>query len=890
LSPKSHAMTQDYEVTTIKSPEVVSGNDLNKLVDNLLLTTYVPASVVVDQNMDIIQFRGSTTLFLKHGTGRASLNLTKLAHPSLVFELRNIVHKARKACLPVRKNSLELIRDGKASYVNIEAVPITDPANQQLFLVLFEEMSVEQFAGGHSFDEGDKRCQTLETELATIRQDMYSIIEEQEASNEALQRTNEEIVSSNEELQSTNEELNSRKEEIQYANEELQRINQELQVRNDQLTETYAYSEAICSTISEATLVLDEHLRVKSANRAFYKTFSTSAELTKGRLIYELGSRQLDVTALRNVLHNVMESGISVQGHEVQINISPVEKRTMVIHARRVVQHGKQTLLLVFEDITAHRREQELLQQRQQWFEELVDNAPAMIWVCQTDGKINFLNKAWTDYTGLLNQDGEITFLGSIHPSDVKSYQSKFAKQFIQRKAFTCEYRLKRADGEYRWVLENARPIYTAENVFIGYTGSSMDMHLQKSLTQQLNRHVDDKTAKLKQANTQLTQTAENLQAVLDSSPAAIGFFKVVGSKKDEATQDFQMAVCNRRFSSQYDSSVKELIGALASRLLGAKQFSDMKQVYQSGKSIYSEHYDVLTRLWSGRSISRHDHGIAITEIDITALKEAHVQENELIRQLNNSYQMIESLSVMKEYVQHRGAFLRTTFHDLRGSFGLVVGAASILDIIETQEERDKVLGIIQRNLTQVANMMNQLLDYSRLESGEETLEIDSFDATALLAELCEGAARTAQEKGLTLAFTGPDQLIVESDQIKVRRITQNLILNAVKYTNEGSVTIKWQLINEQGNDLPQWKLIISDTGPGLPHQLLQKLDPRHHMETALEVDAEALPSLTQGHGEGIGLFIVKRLCELIGGQMKVKSDSSSGTRFYLTFPLFYDR
>lgn len=827
---KSHAMPQEYKVNTVKSPEVVSGNDLDELVDNLLLTRYAPASVVVDQDMEIIQFRGSTTLFLQHGTGKASLNLTKMAHPSLVFELRNMVYKARKTGQPARKDLLEIIRNGKPSYVNIEAVPITNPASQQLFLVLFEEISVDQFEKEHPSDDSDQRSQMLEAELAAM------------------------------------------------------------QVKNDQLTESYAYSEAILSTISEATLMLDEDLRVKSANKAFYKTFSTSAELIEERLIYELGSRQLDVAALRDVLHNVTARGISVQGYEVQINISPDEKRTMVIHARKVVQHGKQIVLLVFEDITAYRREQALFQQRQQWFEELVDNAPAMIWVCQTDGKINFLNKAWTDYTGLSNENGEITFLGSIHPSDIKSYQSEFAKQFAQQKPFTCEYRLKRADGEYRWVLENARPIFTAEGVFIGYTGSSMDIQIHKTLTQQLNRHVDEKTLELKQANAQLTQTAENLQAVLDSSPAAIGFFKVIGSKEDEATLDFEMAVCNKRFSTQYGSPVGELIGALASQLLGVQRLLNMKQVYQSGKPIYHEHYDELTQHWCGRSISRHDHGIAITEIDITALKAAHVQENELITQLNNSYQMIESLSVMKEYVQHRGAFLRTTFHDLRGSFGLVVGAASLLDIIETQEERDKVLGIIQRNLTQVANMMNQLLDYSRLESGEETLQIDTFDATVLLVELCEGAARTAQEKGLTLAFTGPDKIMVDSDPIKVRRITQNLILNAVKYTNEGNVNIKWQLINDQENDLPQWKLTISDTGPGLPHHLLQKLDPQHHAGTAPEVDAEAQLTHTEGHGEGIGLFIVKRLCELIGGQMKVESDSSTGTRFHLTFPLHCNR
>lgn len=884
MTAKSHTMPQEHKVTTVKNPEVVSSNVLDKLVDNLLLTRYVPASVVVDQDMEIIQFRGSTTLFLQHGTGRASLNLTKMAHPSLVFELRNMIHKARKSAQPARKNALELTRDGKTSYVNIEAVPITNPANQQLFLVLFEEVSGDDFERARSSGENDSRSQLLEAELAALRQDMHSIIEEQEASNEELQSANEEIVSSNEELQSINEELETSKEEIQSANEELQTINQELQVRNDQLMESYEYSEAILSTINEATLVLDDHLRVKSANKAFYKIFSTSAEQTEERLVYELGSRQLDVPAFRDVLHDVITRDIAVQGIEVQINITPSERRTMVIHARKVVQHGKQTVLLVFEDITSHRREQALLQQRQQWFEELVDNAPAMIWVCQTDGKVNFLNKAWTDYTGQMNQDGEVTFLGAIHPSDIESYQNEFRKHFAEQKAFSFEYRLKKADGEYRWVLENAKPLFNADGTFIGYTGSSMDIHLQKTLTQQLNRHVDEKTAELKKANADLTQTAENLQAVLDSSPAAIAFFKA--GQEEGSAADFQLAVCNRKFSARFDCAANELIGSVASQLLPEQRFLDMRQVYKSTKTIYREHYHEEKHQWTGLSITRHDHGVAITEMDITSLKAAHAQENELIDKLNSSYQLIESLSVMKEYVQNRGLFLRTSFHDLRGSFGLVVGAASVLDMIETKEERDKVLGIIQRNLAQVAQMMNQLLDYSRLESGEETLKIETFNAADLLKELCEGAARAAEEKGLSLHFGGTERLITDSDQVKIRRIAQNLVLNAVKYSMQGHVTVQWQPVQQDDHGAVHWELIVADSGPGLPPHLLVKLGAHTGTDSEKLPQEEAPLANSEGHGEGIGLFIVKRLCEMVGARMAVESDSETGTRFTILFPV----
>jgi two-component system CheB/CheR fusion protein len=1014
LTLKTQPMHQNHKALTVNNSDVVSPTDLDKLVDNLLLAQYVPASVVVDQDLEIIQFRGTTNMFLQHVSGKASLNLTKMAHPSLVFELRNIVHKARKTAQPAKKSGLEIDYNKAAVYVDIEAVPITNPANQQLFLILFQQVNAELPSAEDGSGQTSKRNQLLEAELAAIRQDMHSIIEEQEASNEELQSANEEIVSSNEELQSINEELETSKEEIESANEELQTINQELQVRNDQLTESYEYSEAILSTINEATLVLDEQLRVKSANKAFYKIFGTAPDQIEERTVYELGTRQLDFTGLRDVLHEVVSRNVTVKGLETQIMVSPSQQRTMVIHARKVIQHKRQIVLLVFEDITSHRREQLLLQQRQQWFEELVDNAPAMIWVCETNGRINFLNKAWTEFTGQSNQDREVTFYDAIHPADIKAYQQEFSNNIQKQKGFNFEYRLKRNDGEYRWVLENAKPLFSPEGTLTGYTGSSMDIHLQKTLTQQLNQHVEERTAELKHANSELTktadrlqsvlngvpasvtllqpvsgpdgavadfctsvynekalelngqtkeqilstnlleanpdfketglfdlyiqvlqgqepaykeitgtgvmnqtlaylitpqvdkngivvtaldistrkqgelrlaETAESLQAVLDSSPASIAFLKAIN--QDSRSNDFRMAVCNKKFSIAYNRPPSELIGKMASELFSAERMTEVNKVYQLGNPNYQEQFIEEEHKWIGISLTRHGDGVAVTEMDITLLKNGQSRQDDMIAQLKDSYELIDSLSVMKEYIQHRGSFLRSTFHDLRGSFGIVVSAAGLLNMIETDEERGKVLDMIHRNLGQVAQMMNQLLDYARLESGEEQLQVVVFDPSAVLKELCESSLQIAKAKGLTLKFEGSDIGALEGDPVKIRRIVQNLILNAVKYTSEGQVTVNWQLMQMAPGSSPLWEITVSDTGPGLPDRLLAKLSTMEDKQAQFGQDP-AQPN-TDGHGEGIGLFIVKRLCELLQAQLNVDSIQGSGTQFRIVFPSSYE-
>ena len=465
----------------VKSTDILPTAALDKLVDNWLLGNHVPACVVVDQDMEILQFRGATSIFLEPAPGKASLNLAKMARPALIFELRALIHKARKLAEPAIKEGIQFKITGKSHYVNLKVVPLTNPVNQQLFLILFEETQQTKVPIFQGMADASKQNQ-LENELTSLRQDMHSMIEEQEAGNEELQSANEEIVSSNEELQSINEELETSKEEIESANEELLTINQELQVRNNQLTESYEYSEAILSTINEATLVLDGHLRIRSANRAFYKVFNADPQDTEGTLIYELGNGELDFKGFRELINNVINQNALIKGVEVKIKLASADERTMQIHARKANQHQKQIILLVFQDVTEHRKAQNLLLERQQWFEDLVDNAMALIWVTGIDGKINFLNKAWLDFTGQsFHKDREFVFLENIHPDDRQHYQHALLKGMETKTVFSVEYRLRRRDGEYRWVLENTKPVFSPGGELTGFIGTCTDITQQKA-------------------------------------------------------------------------------------------------------------------------------------------------------------------------------------------------------------------------------------------------------------------------------------------------------------------------------------------------------------------------------------------------------------------------
>jgi len=358
--------------------------DLQKETDRLL-ATYAPASVVIDAEMEIRHFRGYTSPYLEPATGRASLNLFKMARESLGFELRAAISKARKSGQPVKKEGIQLSDHGVLREVAIEVIPVKASATERYYVILFEDTPTpstsqasapapnQQQAGEARRGAKDRRIRQVEQELAATREEMRSIIEELEAANEELQSANEEILSSNEELQSLNEELETSKEEIQASNEELLVINQELRQRQAQLQEARAYAEAIVETIREPLLVLDSEMRVQSANQAFYQFFQVEPAETERHLLYELGQGHWNSPALRTLLEELLPTNHAFTDYEIEHTFPRIGRKSMLLNAHRI-DHVP-LILLAMEDITARKQAEKEKQQMLEQREEFMANA-----------------------------------------------------------------------------------------------------------------------------------------------------------------------------------------------------------------------------------------------------------------------------------------------------------------------------------------------------------------------------------------------------------------------------------------------------------------------------------------------------------------------------------
>jgi signal transduction histidine kinase len=215
---------------------------------------------------------------------------------------------------------------------------------------------------------------------------------------------------------------------------------------------------------------------------------------------------------------------------------------------------------------------------------------------------------------------------------------------------------------------------------------------------------------------------------------------------------------------------------------------------------------------------------------------------------------------------------------------------------------------ILMRNVTSLHHLLDDVTSLARLQAGREVRHIEPLDITPILQQLCEGIGPLAQQRGLYLRCDGPSGFAADGDAVKIRRIAQNLVLNAVKFTRHGGITVSWG--NSASHDPKRWELLIQDTGPGIHsgsgEPLAHALEKAHEQSAApadgLTADAPQTPhrpatpikSADKGRGEGdnagegLGLSIVKRLCDMLDATIEMTSEPGMGTTFRILFPRKY--
>jgi signal transduction histidine kinase len=257
------------------------------------------------------------------------------------------------------------------------------------------------------------------------------------------------------------------------------------------------------------------------------------------------------------------------------------------------------------------------------------------------------------------------------------------------------------------------------------------------------------------------------------------------------------------------------------------------------------------------------------------------------------------ALAQVRQLEKKRADLWQQAAHDLRGNLGVVSNVAHGLAFRDLPaDRRDEFVSLLSHNVTALRHLLDDVTVLARLQAGHEGRRVAPFDAADLLRRLCDDVRPLADEKRLSLRADGPQTLAVEGDAVKVRRIAQNLLLNALKYTRAGSVVLTWG--EAAPGDPRRWCLSVEDSGPGFhagpgapivnslnPAAANEPLGEAPISEIAAADDADERP-INQAQGEGLGLAIVKRLCDLLDAMVEIDTVIESGTTVRVLLPRRY--
>src|SRR5207245_7003948 len=379
--------------------------------DRLVLGRYAPAGVVVNADMEIVQFRGKTGPYLEATPGAASLNLFKMARENLPSALRQALQRAAKTGSPVKAAGLRVKANGGLREVSVEVIPIgpAEGAKGRHHLILFFEERARGTAtvpagerGLGATRAGEPRVAQLTRELAEAHQHLQAISEEHEAGIEELRAATEEVQSSNEELQSTNEELETAKEELQATNEELTTVNDELNSRNVELSQISDDLANLLTSTHVPIIMVSLDLRVRRLTPVTERVL-TVAPGDVGRPISDL-RLSVEVPGLEALLREVIET-LTVQEREMQGR----DSRWYSVRVRpyRTADNKIDGAVISFVDIDALKRGLDQTKQARDQAQAIVATVREPLVILDADLHVVMANRAFYTVFQVAREDTE---------------------------------------------------------------------------------------------------------------------------------------------------------------------------------------------------------------------------------------------------------------------------------------------------------------------------------------------------------------------------------------------------------------------------------------------------------------------------------------------------
>ncbi|MDP3555974.1 MAG: PAS domain S-box protein [Bacteroidota bacterium] len=239
-------------------------------------------------------------------------------------------------------------------------------------------------------------------------------------------------------------------------------------------------------------------------NDSFLELFEFNKKEVIGKTPMNLkiyGDNDINNTTYNNELISYLRKRDTLNKHELTLFTKTGKPLNLIFSTELILVNGEHHILSTYIDLTEKLKSQKIIADSEAWFRSIADNSPVMLWGADSNQVCNYVNSTFIEFTGQsTKQILESDWTDIIHPEDIESFQKIYNKAFDLRKPFQREYRLKRADGRYRWIFDFAKPILMPDGSFKGYIGSCADVHSKHALYVKLERLVKERTLELTQS------------------------------------------------------------------------------------------------------------------------------------------------------------------------------------------------------------------------------------------------------------------------------------------------------------------------------------------------------------------------------------------------------
>jgi two-component system, LuxR family, sensor kinase FixL len=512
-------------------------------------------------------------------------------------------------------------------------------------------------------------------------------------------------------------------------------------------------------------------------------------------------------------------------------------------HCMNVGDNKGIRLLGVSMDVTAQKQAQDALRESEARFRTMANTAPVMIWMSGADKLCTFFNKGWLEFTGRpLEQELGNGWAEGVHREDFDRCFEVYVNSFDARQPFTMEYRLRRSDGEYRWVLDIGTPRFAADGTFLGYIGSCIDITERKQAQERFRLVVEASPNGIVLVN------AQGLIALVNACVE-----KLFGYGREELIGQGVELLVPERFRDEHPAHRADFHAAPVARAMGA------------GRELFARRKDGTEfPVEIGISPIQSPEGTLVLSVivDISARKLAEAEA----RQHREEIAYLSRVAIM-------GEMAGSLAHELNQPLGAIVtNAGAALRFLDRDslsgEKLREVLQDIVADGRRASEVIHTIKGMGRKEEGtRQLLHLNDVIAEVLRLTRSDALAHDCT----VLTWLHPALPKVEANLVQLQEVFLNLILNAFEASKEVPRVRRRVIIRTERDGDGAVRASVRDYGAGLPADKPERVFDRFFS--------------TKREGMGIGLFIARSIVIAHAGTLLAENAEGGGAQFWLRLP-----